>query len=204
MSCDLAPTYLGAYVLGALDPAERRDAEAHLARCADCTAELEGFRGVTAQLDRFPVQQPVAEPVTASPELFGRVAAAVRRPARRRWLPAVAAAAVLVAGAAGWAAVQQDAEVHSASAAGVRMSVAAEEGASGSVLDVTVAGLPAGVDCQLFVRDDEGEWHGAGDWTTYGGEVAYRLWTEVPPQDVAAVVLRERGGEELVRVRVGD
>jgi anti-sigma factor RsiW len=201
VSCERAPSYLGAYALGALDPAERRAADAHLAGCAECSAELEEFRGSVAALGRLPAGEVAAEPVTASPELFARVRAAVQRPARRRRLAGAAAAAVVVA-VATWAAVRGP-DVHTAEAGGVRMSVAAEEQAGGSALDVTVAGLPAGVRCELFVVDEAGEWHDVGDWTTYGGEMSYRLASDVPPPDVADVVLRERGGAEVVRVRVG-
>ena len=203
MRCDRAPSFLGAYVLGALDPAERRAAEAHLARCGDCAAELEGFRGLTVQLARVPADEVAGEPVTASPELFARVSAAARRPTRRRWLATAAAAAVLVAGGAAWTASRDGGDLHTATNDGVRLSVTAAERNHGSVLDVTVAGLRAGVRCEVLVVDDSGEWHDIDDWTTYGGEVSYRLWTEVPPQDVADVVLREEDGEELVRVRLG-
>jgi hypothetical protein len=140
--------------------------------------------------------------VTASPELFARVRAAVQRPARRRRLAGAAAAVVAAGAVATWAAVRGP-DVHTAEAGGVRMSVAAEEQAGGSALDVTVAGLPADVRCELFVVDDSGDWHDVGDWTTYGGEVTYRLESDVPPPDVADVVLREKDGAELVRVRVG-
>ncbi len=204
MSCDRAPSFLGAYVLGALDPADRREAEDHLAGCAACAAELAEFRGLTAELGRVPAEEATAEPVTPSPELFGRVEAAVRRPARRRRLAVAAAGVVLFAGGATWAAVRPGGEVHTATAGGVRMSVAAAEQGDGSLLDVTVAGLAADVRCELVVVDDEGGRHEAGDWTTYGGEVSYRLWSEVPPVDVADVVLVEAGGDELVRVRLGD
>ncbi len=201
MSCDRAPSFVGAYVLGALDPAERREAEAHLARCPDCAAEVAEFRGLPGRLARLPADEVAAGPVMAPPELFARVSAAVHRPARRRRLAVAGAAAVLVAGAAAWAATG-GAEVHTAVAGGVRMSVAAEEHADGSALDVTVAGLPAGVDCRLVVVDDAGRRHGAGRWTTYGGEVSYRVESDVPPDEVDDVLLEADGGE-LVRVQVG-
>ena len=203
MRCDRAPSFLGAYVVGALDAAERRTAEEHLAGCPDCAAELAEFRGLTAQLDRVPADEVTPEPVVASPELFARVAAAARPPVRRRWLAAAAAGTLFVAGGVGWAALRDTGDVHTATNDGVRLSVTAAERNDGSVLDVTVAGLPAEVRCELFVVDDSGEWHDVDDWTTYGGEVSYRLWTEVPPPDVADVVLREKDGEELVRVRLG-
>ncbi len=79
MSCDRAPSFLGAYVLGVLDAAERREADEHLAVCPACAAELAEFRGLTAQLDRVPAEEVSAEPVRPSPELFARVEADLRR-----------------------------------------------------------------------------------------------------------------------------
>ena len=204
MSCERAPSFLGAYVLGALERDERRAAERHLADCPACAAELEAFRGLTAQLDRVPAEEVTADPVTPSPELFGRVAAEVRRPARRRALAVAVAGVVLVGGGATWAAVRETGQVHTATADGVRMSVTAEEREEGSALDVTVEGLPAKVECRLVVVDEDGDRHEAGDWTTYGGEVSYRMWTEVPPDEVADVRLLGSDGDELVRVPFED
>ncbi len=115
-----------------------------------------------------------------------------------------AAGVVLFSAGATWAAVQEAGQVHTATADGVRMSVAAEEREEGSALDVTVVGLPAKVHCQLVVVDEEGDRHDAGDWTTYGGEVSYRMWTEVPPDDVADVRLLGSDGDELIRVPFED
>ena len=204
MSCERAPSFLGAFVLGALDADERRQAEQHLADCPACEAELEEFRGLTAQLDRVPAEEVTPEPVTPSPELFGRVAAEVRRPRRRRALAVAAAGVVLFGVGATWAAVRESGQVHTATSDGVRMSVAAQEREEGSALDVTVAGLPAKVWCELVVIDEDGVPHEAGDWTTYGGEVSYRMWTEVPPDEVAEVRLLGSEGEEFVRVPFDD
>ncbi len=200
MTCDRAPSFLGAYVLGALDPADRRQAEEHLAGCAECAAEFAEFRWLTALLDRVPAAEATAEPVRPSPELFGRVEAAVQRPARRRRLAVAAAAVVLVAGGATWAIHQPDGEVHTATADGVRLSIVAEEQAAGSALDVTIAGLPVETYCRMVVVDDEGGWHDAGDWNTHAAEVSYRVWSEVPPSDVADVRLVDGDGREFVRV----
>ena len=86
------PSDLGAYVLGALSPEERRRFEEHLDGCALCAAELAEFADIPALLDRVRPEdlQPVA--VTPSPELFDRVSAAARvARTRRRAHPAMAA-----------------------------------------------------------------------------------------------------------------
>ena len=203
MSCEQAPSFLGAYVLGALDPAERRSAEEHLARCPACAAELAEFRGLTAQLDRLPADEVGADPVTASPELFARVASAARRP-RRRWSAVAAAAAAAVVAGLTWTATGGEEEVRTAAEGPLRMSVEASPRADGTALDVTVAGLPPHQECRLVVVDDRGAEHAEGEWTAYGQQVSYRLVSEVPPDDLADVVLRDPDGGELVRVRFGD
>ena len=53
MSCDFAH-HDGAYVLGALSPAERQEFEQHLAGCAECSRavrELAGLPGLLARVD---------------------------------------------------------------------------------------------------------------------------------------------------------
>ena len=203
MSCDRTTSLVGAYVLGALEPDERRTAEEHLAGCPDCAAELAAFRGLPALLDRVPPGEAAAGPVTPPPDLYDRVAAAVRRPARRRWAGAAAAAGVLVAGGITWAVVQDGDQVRTATAGDVRMSVTAEQRTEGSRLDVTVAGLPENADCRLVVVDEAGRRHSEGEWTAYGDEVSYRVESEVPADDLADVVLLDGAGNELVRVRFG-
>ena len=98
----------GAYVLGALDPADRQEFERHLPGCADCTravGELAGLPGLLGRVDASVVAEPEIEdpvPATLLPDLLRAV-----RHARRRhtWalagLAAAAAVAVVVALAVG-------------------------------------------------------------------------------------------------------
>lgn len=54
-------TLAAAYALGALDPEERADFEAHLASCSSCSAEIAEFRGVVESLaDADAVAPPTA------------------------------------------------------------------------------------------------------------------------------------------------
>lgn len=96
---------LPAHALGALDPDERRELEAHLAECPECRERLAGWAKTTEALAES------APPVRPSPEvrerLLGRVeesraeADAGGRPGRRGVGPLALAASVLVALAAG-------------------------------------------------------------------------------------------------------
>jgi hypothetical protein len=90
----------GAYVLGALSPAERLDFERHLTDCEECTRavrELAGLPGLLGRVEADVLEQPaVDEPVPATllPALSREVGRARRR---RGLLTAAAAAAVVVA-----------------------------------------------------------------------------------------------------------
>jgi Putative zinc-finger len=48
---------LGVYVLGAIDPAERAEVDAHLAGCPECREELAGLAGLPALLGRVPLDE---------------------------------------------------------------------------------------------------------------------------------------------------
>jgi anti-sigma-K factor RskA len=200
---------LGPYVLGALEPEDRRRAEEHLRGCARCAAELDEFRGLPALLDRVHAGdlEPVA--VTPSPALFDRLAAAaadLRRPRRlrsRTW--ALAAAAVLAvlgagAGVTVWVAGGGEQTV-TATAGPVQATVTATEVDDGSALDVTVAGLRPGETCRMVAVDRDGARYAAGSWpASDAGDGRWRGWATVDRSALDAVVLLGDGGRELVRV----
>jgi anti-sigma factor RsiW len=103
MSCDLAHLD-GAYVLGALAPAERREFEGHLPGCPECSRavrELAGLPGLLAQVDVADLEVPAPEtplPPTLLPALVRQVRGAQRR--RSVLTVGLAAAAAAVVGAA--------------------------------------------------------------------------------------------------------
>ncbi|MGY1771836.1 anti-sigma factor family protein [Blastococcus sp. SYSU D00813] len=208
-----AGTDLGAYVLGALPPDDRRRVDAHLGGCAACRAELAEFQALTpllSRLDEADLSGPQALP---PPDLYERVRAAVdeqTRPARlrrRRLLIAAAALLLVVASAVVWVVLAtrpaDGPATHTAVAGPVRISVVATGEPGGTDLDVTVAGLASYTECRLLVVDRDGGWHPAGEWAaTYDGEGWFRGWTDVEREALAAVVLRDGSGEELIRVPV--
>jgi len=96
------------YVLGALEPEDRRAFEAHLGSCADCQAEVRGFAGLPGLLSRLPAEEVSAvlageaeppAPVSVLPVLVTRARA--ERRSRTRRVVLTAAAAVVIAGAGG-------------------------------------------------------------------------------------------------------
>jgi hypothetical protein len=179
MSCQF--THLdGAYVLGALSPAERQGFEQHLAGCAECAQavrELAGLPGLLARVDRDVLESPPAQsPVPDS--LLPALVEQVRRARRRRTFVtaglATAAAAVVAVGTLGVTGAFDNDQTPRTSqsptptptpAAGqamlpvgsvpVRASVVFETVAWGTRLDLTCTYVPSG-----------SEYH-PGAWATY-------------------------------------
>ena len=210
MTCrDTAPA-LGAYVLGALDPAERERVDEHLGTCPDCAAELADFAGLPQVLDRVRLEDLDFDPVTPSPGLFERLTAAAAadaappRPRRRLLLAAAALVVVLGAGVGvtSWVTAAPAPEPsHSAVAGHVHMTVTADAQSAGTVLHVAVAGVTPNEECWLVVVDRNGGRHQAGAWTaSYTGTATFRGWTSVDRPAVTAAVLLGSDGRELVRV----
>jgi len=95
---------LGAYVLGALDPADRSRVDTHLAGCPECRDELASFAALPGLLGRVSRAEVETEPVDPGPQLLERLlgaAAAERRHDRRRRILTSVAAAVIVLAAIG-------------------------------------------------------------------------------------------------------
>jgi hypothetical protein len=121
----------------------------------------------------------------------------------RRLVLAAAAAAVVLGAGAGVAVWSQsdDGGTWTASSNGLQLTVSISEARDGSALDITVAGLPAGQDCEVVVVDREGDRHSAGEWSaTYSGEASWRGWTTVAPSSLSEVVLLAEDGRELARI----
>ena len=209
MTCSDATVALGAYVLGALEPAERQQVEEHLRACPACAAELNGFRPLPGLLDRVRPEDLLPVPVAPSPDLFERTAAAAvrtRRPRRlrsRTW--ALVAAAVLAvlglgAGVTVWATGQGE-QTASATAGPVRVTVTATPAEEGSALEVTVAGLRPGETCGLVAFDRDGERYDAGSWpASSDGDGTWTGWADVDSGALAGAVVVGAGGRELARV----
>jgi anti-sigma factor RsiW len=207
MRCPEVSTALGAYVLGALEPDERREVADHLRGCGSCSAELAELEGLPALLARVRPEDLTPVLVTPSPELFARVAAGAgtRQPRRtRRWALAAAAAVLVLlglgAGAAAWMAGTDERTV-TAAAGSVEVTLTATEADEGSALDVVIAGMRPGETCALVAVDREGRSHPAGDWpTSAAGDGRWRGWAEVALGDLAEVVVLGDGGREVLRV----
>lgn len=203
MTCPVLPD-LGAYVLGALDPAERRRVDEHVASCPACAAELAELAGLPVLLDRVPVDdlRPVA--ATPSPDLFDRVTAAVR-PRRPRWLVAAAAVLAVLVVAVGVTVAAGGGDdgprTWTATAGEVDVTLTATAEREGTALDVTVAGMRPGETCRLVAVADDGTRHPAGQWpTTADGGGRWVGWAPVPPPELDAVLVFGEGERAVARV----
>ena len=205
MTCRDGVSDLGAYVLGALEPADRRRFEEHVRECPACAAELAEFQALPPLLATVRLED-LDNAVAPSPDLFERVAAAAAadsaRAARRRRLLVAAAllGVVAVGGTTTWA-LRSEEETRSVVAGDVRMTVTVTAEDDGTALDVRVAGVPPRTECILFVVDTDGARHEAGQWSaTYTGEASFTGWSDVERSDVADIVLIDTDGTELARV----
>jgi hypothetical protein len=206
VTCEETTLSLGAYLLGALEPEERRQVREHLSACAACAAEYADLKDLPAVLDRVTLEDLHAPPVSPSPDLFDRVASAAAaedRRVRRRWLLVAAAVAALLFGGIGtivW--VNQD-TTQSVVAGDVHVTVRtqADDSGNGTILDVNATGLPPQSNCYLVVIDEDGGRHDAGSWMVdYEGDASYRGWAPVPQSEVADLEMRDDDGNVIVTV----
>jgi hypothetical protein len=156
---------IGAYIAGALGPVEAAGVRRHLRGCAACWSEYEDLVPVRGLLDRMcpadgmparhPPDRPPLEP--ALPR-WGHT--------RRRWL--TAAGAVMAAAIAVIIAISGHSAVpgfHAFNAAtGVHGQADLRAMATGTQIDLTLTGLPAGQLCTLVTVSRAGT-AVAGTWT---------------------------------------
>ncbi|MFD7157417.1 zf-HC2 domain-containing protein [Kribbella sp. NPDC059898] len=178
-------TQLGAYALGALEPAEAAEVEAHLANCAECRTELAELSELTDFLGEVPPEAFLDGPPEGGDLLLQRTLRAARSPEetvapvkrRSRWL-LVAAALVLIAGvlgggvAIGRATVPANDQPVAGSkqvttvdtTTGAHMTAAVEPRPGWSWVQVQLTGLKAGDQCEMIVTDKAGYSWAAGSW----------------------------------------
>ncbi|MEU4673780.1 zf-HC2 domain-containing protein [Amycolatopsis sp. NPDC023774] len=185
---------LGAYVLGALDPAEAVEFEGHLATCAQCRFELKDFGALREALDEVPPEAFLDGPPEGGDLLLQRTLRRIRaeeeagpaespaapsRTGSRRGLAIAAAAVVAAVALGGGVFVGRQTAPESAQQVAVpgTRDVAATNAATGASLTasvipaagwvkvhVAVKGIPAGEKCKLVVTDKTGAKWDAGSW----------------------------------------
>jgi Putative zinc-finger len=222
---------LGAYVLDTLDPDERRDVDAHLADCEICRADVVELEAVKDVLQDIPPEALLHGPPDADLVLqrtLRQVRQEISSATRRRWVPAVAAAAVLLAGAIGGGvalgrgtAPEQVAQVPPSPAptvspdppgtqvqstvqGDVRMTAKVVPAAGWVRVNAAVAGIPAGENCRLIVVGSGGEREIASGWIVSPqgetGGTNLNGSAAVPIDKVVAVEVQNTAGKTFVTV----
>jgi anti-sigma factor RsiW len=225
-------TQLGAYVLGALDPADTNEFERHLATCEVCRAELGEFGALREALDTVPPEAFLDGPPEAGDLLLQRTLrriraeapmSAVRPKGPRRGLIFAAAAVIAVVAVGGGVVIgRQTAPVSSpvaqAPVPGTREASATNAATGASLtasvipaagwvkVHVAVKGIPAGEKCQLVITSKTGEQWVAGSWLVSAKAAASGFGFDgsavVAPGDVGSVGIVTLDGRDLVSARV--
>ncbi|HEY5049832.1 MAG TPA: anti-sigma factor [Acidothermaceae bacterium] len=217
---------LGAYVLGALDPADRSRVDAHLAGCPDCRDELASFAALPGLLGRVSRSEVEAELVDPGPQLLERLlvaAAAERRHDRRRRILTSVAAGVIVLAAIGvTVGVTQDhhratppvvtaGETFTATNPQTHVQATITEWKTGwgASVEVSVVGVTAdlaGPSCQLIAVGPGGKTDVAASWAApaagYTGlsKVTASGSTAMAAKDISAFKVVGSDGKTLVWV----
>lgn len=231
MSCRLAHDD-GAYVLGALAPAERLEFERHLRGCAECTRsvrELAGLPGLLARVDPAVLEAPTDGPVPES--LMPGLVRQVTRARRRRALAAAgvgaAAASLLTVGVMSLTGVGgQDGPAATPTSTvspttaprtmtpvgdvPVRASVALEQVGWGTHLTLectyepgSAHDLPPAVDYLLVVRTRDGQTEQVGSWrAAEGTTLRLDAATAADPDEIASVEVRLPDGRVVLELAV--
>lgn len=221
-SCREIRQALGVYVLGAIDPAERAQVDAHLATCPGCREELASLAGLPAMLRKVPVVEaerlasPDAEPdlsVVPSDDMLKSLVARTTNVRRiHRWRGALAAAAAVIVALGGGAAiatamqpsqpnvVQHWKLANGGGATGIHLTVEYRPVVSGTLIKANVTGAPPGVTCDFQVVDGHGNVTQLGSWIYWKGSAWYPASSALSEADLGSFQLTI-GGKVVASAR---
>lgn len=201
-----------AYVLGALDAADRAQFEAHLKTCADCRARVAEARAghvLLGGLDAADLEETTPVPDTLLP---GLLRAARRERTRRRWLigslGGVAAACAVALIVLLW---PTGSSSHGSPA---RAMTAVRPGPVAATAKLVSRGWGTEIDVVCYYRnnldhytyklrviDNQGRQHWAGGWNLApGGETTFTGGTSVPVSDISRVQITLGNGMPILQL----
>lgn len=207
---------LGSYVLGALEPSERAELEAHLAGCGGCREELASYAGLPGLLSRLSLQEATGSVMLPGPSLLPRVMTAVGlerdRAVRRlgRWQAATAALAVAALVAATLAVAPSVARREPSgrslvAAAGVSASgqLALEPRAWGTAVHLRLRDLPAAASYTAWAVDAGGTRSPVASWGPTGdGKAEVIGATALPAAALRSISVSTGDGRQLLSLAV--
>lgn len=206
---------LGAYVLGALDPAGRRDVERHLEACRDCTDDLTRLSPLPGLLGRVSEQEARADLLVPPADLLDGVIRRLTAQERRlrtqvrRWRVATVAACLaalvaVVVAVAPWdtgpdrVVVTSDPPPTASTAATGEVAAIAWEW--GTTVELQAADLPRRDRYELWAVAEDGRRERAGTWgTTASGAARVRGASSIARSDLARVEVTDPEGRVLMR-----
>jgi hypothetical protein len=174
---------IGAYVLGALETSERRATEEHLATCATCRETLLQFAHLPGLLHAVAAEDIETDQPEPAPLML------TKRPRRRRWVLAVASAA-MVSGVVGWGLVSAPASATWTATDGVGGIDTTAKLTShnwGTDIQLRLKDLRPYEHCMLIVHGRNGASETAGWWASNGSYHAQvPASTSIPLQDITS------------------
>jgi hypothetical protein len=208
----------GAYVLGALSPADREAFSRHLGTCRPCRSSVDQLAGLPGLLSRVPAAEVVAMTTSEDddvpplpPALFADLLRRTRRSRRRRrWASAaagLAAAAVLLAtgiavGRPSTPPVAAHRSMTSVAPASLSATVGLNPVAWGTRIELECRyddPVRGAVPYTLVVVDASGRSESVGTWTAVPGQVArMSAPTSVPRSQIAEVEVRTASGRPVL------
>ncbi len=220
--CDEAEISLGVLVLGALEPGEREEVEAHVATCPRCAAALADIAPLPGLLHRVKMSasEMAGEGFTPAPEHVLETALArvrdervvpVRRQTSANWQPVLAAAAAAIVavaiGLAAWSQVhhapQRVVAAASSPTSGISANVVLTPTGSGTALDVSLSGVRAGEHCELVAISHDGLREVTSTWVAdYEGMASLTGSTGLSTADISQLEIVTTGGETLLTLDV--
>lgn len=207
---------VGAYALGVLDEAEAFRFEDHLMECPSCKAHVSEFRPAARQLMLYRRATPrsVYPFAAPGPRLLERLIDEVttkQRSGRKRWLYAVAAAAVFAVGGPALTAVTGQGSSPAATAlsatdpdTGVWAAVTAKDRIWGSQIDVTVKDKSGPHPCRLVAVGKDGSEQTVTSWMVpadHGGTTTVQGGAAMPSGQIDHFEVRTSDGRHLVTLK---
>lgn len=199
-----------AYVLGALDPAERAEFEAHVTGCDACRKEVASLAPLPGLLRGIDLGAPLEVPesvVARATEKIGFDLSAMRASRNRwRWVAVAAVAIMVVVSLVGsWpSTAPEGATIAIDPGAKVQGSILVEEKAWGTAVYLELSGLPESEYYRAWAISDAGEREQIASWGPTPSRVAKVSGASSIPTGSLRTVVVTGGDEddELAVVRI--